>query len=143
MDSNLLATLKKLRLSGLANTLEIRLHEASTSSLSHREFLELLLQDEVLLRNDRLISRRITWLDSVIRNDLKNSTLVTTHRSRRTRYMTWRRASTFAIVGCSLGRTSGNGKKSPLSSAGALRHTLWHDRLLSIDLRHGEGLPPG
>jgi DNA replication protein DnaC len=59
MDNNLLSTLKKLRMSGLANTLEIRLHEASTTGLSHREFLELLLQDELLLRNDRLISRRV------------------------------------------------------------------------------------
>ncbi|AMV35670.1 transposase/IS protein [Pirellula sp. SH-Sr6A] len=59
MDNNLLSTLKKLRMSGLANTLEIRLHEAATTGLSHREFLELLLQDELLLRNDRLINRRI------------------------------------------------------------------------------------
>lgn len=59
MDANLLSTLKKLRMSGLVNTLEIRLHEAATTGLSHREFLELLLQDELLLRNDRLIERRI------------------------------------------------------------------------------------
>ena len=59
MDNQLLATLKKLRMSGLASTLEIRIHEASTTGLSHREFLELLLQDELMLRNDRLISRRV------------------------------------------------------------------------------------
>ena len=59
MDSNLLSTLRKLRMSGLASTLEIRLHEAATSGLNHREFLELLLQDELLLRNDRLIARRV------------------------------------------------------------------------------------
>ena len=59
MDNQLLTTLKKLRMSGLASTLEIRLHEAATTGLSHREFLELLLQDELLLRNDRLISRRV------------------------------------------------------------------------------------
>ena len=59
MDGNLLTTLKKLRMSGLANTLEIRLHEAVTTGLTHREFLEFLLQDELLLRNDRLISRRV------------------------------------------------------------------------------------
>jgi len=46
-------------MSGLVNTLEIRLHEAATTGLSHREFLELLLQDELLLRNDRLINRRV------------------------------------------------------------------------------------
>jgi DNA replication protein DnaC len=60
MDMSLQTTLKKLRLSGLTNTLEVRLHEATTNGLSHREFLELLLQDELLLRNDRSIQRRIT-----------------------------------------------------------------------------------
>lgn len=60
MSNTLLPTLKKLRLSGLAETLEVRLHEAATSGLCHREFLELLLQDELLLRNQRLIQRRTT-----------------------------------------------------------------------------------
>jgi DNA replication protein DnaC len=58
MLDSLLSTLKKLRLSGLAESLEIRLHEAATSGLNHREFLELLLQDELLIRNHRLITRR-------------------------------------------------------------------------------------
>ena len=59
MSSALLTTLKKLRLSGLAESLEIRLHEAATSGRNHRDFLELLLQDELLLRNQRLIGRRM------------------------------------------------------------------------------------
>lgn len=58
MTRDLLTTLKKLRLSGLADSLEIRLHEAATTGLGHREFLELLLQDELLVRNHRLVSRR-------------------------------------------------------------------------------------
>jgi DNA replication protein DnaC len=58
MSDQLLPTLKKLRLSGLAQSLEVRLHEAATSGLNHREFLELLLQDELLIRNQRLIGRR-------------------------------------------------------------------------------------
>lgn len=58
MSDALLSTLKKLRLSGLAESLEIRLHEAATSGLNHREFLELLLQDELLIRNQRLFDRR-------------------------------------------------------------------------------------
>ena len=60
MTDSLLATLKKLRLSGLAEYMEVRLHEAATTGLNHREFLELLLQDEILIRNSRLIGRRIT-----------------------------------------------------------------------------------
>jgi DNA replication protein DnaC len=60
MSDGLIPILKKLRLSGLAESLEIRLHEAATSGLNHREFLELLLQDELLIRNHRLINRRTT-----------------------------------------------------------------------------------
>ena len=60
MSDGLLSILKKLRLSGLAESLEIRLHEAATCGLNHREFLELLLQDELLIRNQRLMARRTT-----------------------------------------------------------------------------------
>ena len=60
MSDQLLSTLKKLRLSGMAESLEIRLHEAATTGLNHRDFLELVLQDELSIRNDRQISRRTT-----------------------------------------------------------------------------------
>lgn len=60
MSDSLLSTLKKLRLSGMAESLEVRLHEAATTGLNHREFLELVLQDELLIRNDRQINRRTT-----------------------------------------------------------------------------------
>lgn len=59
MEKNLTDMLRKLRLSGLANSLDVRLHEASASGLTHREFLELILQDELLVRGDRQIERRI------------------------------------------------------------------------------------
>jgi DNA replication protein DnaC len=58
MSEPLLPLLKKLRLSGMSQSLEIRLHEASSSSLTHREFLELMLQDELNVRGDRQITRR-------------------------------------------------------------------------------------
>jgi DNA replication protein DnaC len=51
--------LKQLRLSGLLASLEVRLQEAAGHSLNHAEFLELILQDELLVRNERLIQRRI------------------------------------------------------------------------------------
>ncbi len=60
MTDTITPLLRKLRLSGLGSSLEIRLHEASSSNLTHREFLELVLQDELLMRNDRLIAKRIT-----------------------------------------------------------------------------------
>ncbi len=59
MSDSLLQLLAKLRLSGSASSLEIRLHEAASNSLSHREFLELLLQDELLTRDDRKMNRRV------------------------------------------------------------------------------------
>ena len=59
MNDRLQTALRQLRLSGLAETLEVRLHEAATHQLSHAEFLELILQDELLVRNQRLIDRRV------------------------------------------------------------------------------------
>jgi DNA replication protein DnaC len=51
--------LKQLRLSGLTDTLDVRLQEAAGHQLSHAEFLELILQDELLVRNERQIARRV------------------------------------------------------------------------------------
>lgn len=59
MNESLLTSLKQLRLSGLARSLEVRLQEAAGHSLTHAEFLELILQDELLIRNERLIERRV------------------------------------------------------------------------------------
>jgi DNA replication protein DnaC len=59
MNDALLKTLKQLRLSGLAQSLDIRLHEAQSHSLSHAEFLDLLLQDEIQVRSDRQLQRRV------------------------------------------------------------------------------------
>ena len=58
MNTTLSDTLRKLRLSGLAGSLEVRLQEARANRLSHGEFLELILADELAVRHDRLISRR-------------------------------------------------------------------------------------
>ncbi len=58
-NANLTTTLRKLRLSGLLSSLEMRLHEATAANLSHQEFLELILEDELLIRGDRQIQRRI------------------------------------------------------------------------------------
>jgi DNA replication protein DnaC len=59
MNDALLKTLKKLKLSGLAHSLDIRLHEAQSHHLTHAEFLELLLQDEVHIRDQRQLERRV------------------------------------------------------------------------------------
>lgn len=59
MNDSLQRTLRDLRLSGLAQTLDVRLQEAAGHHLSHAEFLELILQDELLVRGERLIQRRV------------------------------------------------------------------------------------
>lgn len=59
MNAALSDTLKQLRLSGLARSLDVRLQEATGNSLNHAEFLELILQDEILVRQQRRIARRI------------------------------------------------------------------------------------
>ena len=51
--------LRKLRLSGMANTLETRLVEAQSAKLSPMDFLSTLVSDELQRRQDRLIERRI------------------------------------------------------------------------------------
>jgi DNA replication protein DnaC len=59
MNPQLMSNLKQLRLSGLASSLEVRLQEASGNQLNHQEFLELIVNDELAVRNDRSIARRI------------------------------------------------------------------------------------
>lgn len=58
MNSNVVTSLRQLRLSGLLGMLETRLQEAAASRLAHVEFLELILQDELRVRKDRQLERR-------------------------------------------------------------------------------------
>lgn len=58
MNQNLLRCARNLRLSGLVSSLELRLQEARTHQLPHDQFLELVLQDELNIRQQRVISRR-------------------------------------------------------------------------------------
>jgi DNA replication protein DnaC len=59
VNDHLRQALKQLRLSGLLESLEVRLHEAASHHLNHVEFLELILQDELAVRADRQLQRRI------------------------------------------------------------------------------------
>jgi len=59
MNPALQTAIKNLRLSGLAQSLEVRLQEAAGNHLTHAEFLELVLQDELLVRNERQIQRGV------------------------------------------------------------------------------------
>lgn len=59
MNQQLKSALKRLKLSGLLSSLEVRLQEAQGNQLSHLEFLELIIGDEIALRQDRAIERRV------------------------------------------------------------------------------------
>lgn len=50
--------LKKLRLSGMADVLETRLIEAQADKMVHLDFLSVLVGDELVRRQDRLLARR-------------------------------------------------------------------------------------
>jgi DNA replication protein DnaC len=59
MNDALSTALRQWRLSGMLQSLEVRLHEAAGHGLSHREFLELIVQDELLVRSNRQLERRL------------------------------------------------------------------------------------
>ena len=59
MNQSLQTALKKLRLSGMTVSLDVRLQEAAGNHLTHAEFLELVLQDELLVRSERQIQRGV------------------------------------------------------------------------------------
>jgi DNA replication protein DnaC len=48
----------ELRLSGLLSSLEVRLQEAESNRLPYADFLELVFQDEINVRHQRMIARR-------------------------------------------------------------------------------------
>src|SRR6516162_7866695 len=59
MNERLRSALHQLYLSGLAQSLDVRLQEAAGHQLNHAEFLELVLQDELMVRQQRQIDRRV------------------------------------------------------------------------------------
>ena len=58
MNQNLVHYARQLRLSGLISSLAVRLEEARTHQLPHEQFLELVFQDELNIRQQRLIDKR-------------------------------------------------------------------------------------
>ena len=52
-------SLRRLRLSGMADTLSTRIIEAQSERVTHHDFLATLVHDELNRRQDRLIDRRI------------------------------------------------------------------------------------
>ena len=59
MNDTVDQALRKLRLSGARQTIDLRLPEAGSGRLTHLELLELILQDELAVRDQRLRQRRV------------------------------------------------------------------------------------
>jgi len=72
MNPTLLSKLRHLRLSGMAEALPARLTQAQAAPLPHLEFLELLVEDELRRRADRLFSRRLKQGEIVQIKELKD-----------------------------------------------------------------------
>jgi DNA replication protein DnaC len=58
MTNTLKQHIQNLHLSGLLSSLELRLQEAEANRLPYAQFLELLLQDEINVRHQRMLARR-------------------------------------------------------------------------------------
>jgi DNA replication protein DnaC len=58
MNSHLVQYARQLRLSGLVASLELRLQEARSHQLPYEQFLELVFQDEINVRHQRLFEKR-------------------------------------------------------------------------------------
>ena len=59
MNASIQTALRQLRLSGMLQSLDVRLQEAAGHTLTHAEFLELVLQDELLVRKERQRQRYV------------------------------------------------------------------------------------
>lgn len=59
LTDDMIQLLKKLRLSGILETLDARLLEATDTNLSHKEFLFRLLRDEVERRDGKQLDQRL------------------------------------------------------------------------------------
>ena len=59
MNPQLTTRLRHLRLSGMAEALPLRVEQAKAAPLEYLDFLDLLVQDELTRRADRLFPRRL------------------------------------------------------------------------------------
>jgi DNA replication protein DnaC len=59
MNASIQTALRQLRLSGMLESLDVRLQEAAGHGLTQAEFLELILQDELLVRKNRQMQRHL------------------------------------------------------------------------------------
>ena len=71
MNPQLTTRLRHLRLSGMVEALPGRVAQAEAAPLPHLEFLELLVEDELARRADRLFARRLKQAGIITRQDAR------------------------------------------------------------------------
>src|SRR5512147_1572853 len=57
--NDLMVLLKRLKMPGIANNIDIRIREANDNELGFMEFLHLLIQDEVASRESNILDKRL------------------------------------------------------------------------------------
>jgi DNA replication protein DnaC len=72
MNPQLATRLRHLRLSGMVDALPARVAQAEAAPLAHLEFLELLVEDELTRRADRLFARRLKQAGITQSKELKD-----------------------------------------------------------------------
>jgi DNA replication protein DnaC len=72
MKPQLATRLRHLRLSGMVEALPVRLAQAEAAPLGHVDFLELLVEDELTRRADRLFARRLKQAGLIQLKELKD-----------------------------------------------------------------------
>ena len=87
MNPTLISKLKHLRLSGIAEALAVRVAQAEAAPLPHLEFLELLVEDELHRRADRLFGRRLKQGEIVQLKELKDFDWVSTELGEGHKYL--------------------------------------------------------
>ncbi len=85
-----------LRLSGLMQTLDVRLQEAAAARLGHGEFLELIFQDELNVRHQRMLARRTKAADFHALKTLEDFDWQFNPSVNRNRSLNWPRETIYA-----------------------------------------------
>ena len=81
IDHHLMADLRKLKLGGFGETLELRVAQAEKDELSHLAFLTLVVQDEIERREAKKLTVRIQKASFEEEKTLEGSTSPSTRRS--------------------------------------------------------------
>lgn len=114
MNPQLATRLRSLRLSGMVDAFPGRLAQAQAAPFGHAEFLELLVEDELTRRADRLFARRLKFNRTSSAISIPRTSAISMRRDKLTRSSSSRRASAWRRCGtCSRLRGSARPRSCP------------------------------